>query len=77
MPGTVTLGHLLILLGALAGLYALWQASIGLRHKGAGPGTPQYAHRRDGKRYAVWSALVAVLLIAIGLLTPLRDLALA
>jgi hypothetical protein len=77
MPGTITLGHVLILLGALAGLYALWQASIWLRHKAAGPGTPQYAHRRDGKRYAIWGALVALLLIAIGRLTPLCDLPLA
>jgi hypothetical protein len=28
MPETITLGHVLMLLGALAALYALWQASI-------------------------------------------------
>jgi len=77
MPETITLGHLLILLGALVALYALWQASIFLKHRGAGRGTPQYARRRDGKRYAVWGALAAVLLIALGCLTPLCDLAIA
>lgn len=77
MPETITLGHVLTLLGALAALYALWQASIFMRHAGAGRGTPQYARRRDGKRYAVWALLVALLLIALGWLTPLRDLAIA
>ncbi len=75
MPETITLGHILVLLGALVGLYALWQASIFLKHKGAGRGTPQYARRRDGKRYAVWGLIVALLLIALGCLTPLRDIA--
>ena len=77
MPETITFGHLLMLLGALAALCALWQASIFARHSGAGRGTPQYARRRDGKRYAVWALLVALLLIALGCLTPLRDLPLA
>jgi hypothetical protein len=75
MPGTITLGHLLALLGALALLYALWQASIFLKHQGAGPGTPQYARRRDGKRYAVWALLAALALIALGCLTPLAEMA--
>lgn len=77
MPETITLGHVLMLLGALAGLYALWQASIWLKHQGAGPGTPQYARRRDGKRYAVWGALIALALIALGCLTPLCEVAIA
>ncbi len=66
MPETITLGHVLMLLGALAALYALWQASIFLKHKEAGRGTPQYARRRDGRRYAVWGALAAALLFALG-----------
>ncbi len=77
MPETITVGHLLILLGALAALYALVQTSVFLKHAGAGPGTPQYARRRDGKRYAVWAALVAVALVALGRLTPLCELAIA
>ena len=77
MPDTITLGHLLSLLGLLAALYALVQASVFLKHQGAGPGTPQYARRRDGKRYAVWALLVALALVALGLLTPLREMAIA
>jgi hypothetical protein len=41
MPETITLGHVLMLLGLIAGLYALWQASIFLKHRSAGRGTPQ------------------------------------
>lgn len=77
MPETITLGHVLAALGALAGLYALWQASIFLRHKSAGRGTPQYARRRDGKRYAVWGLAAALLLFALGCLTPLGAIAIA
>jgi hypothetical protein len=77
MPDSITLGHLLVLLAALAILYALYQASIFLKHQGAGPGTPQYARRRDGKRYAVWALLAALLLVALGTLTPLGATAIA
>ena len=77
MPNTITLGHLLVLLAAIAVLYALYQASIFLRHQGAGPGTPQYARRRDGKRYAVWALLAALLLLALGSLTSLGGVAIA
>jgi hypothetical protein len=77
MPDTITFGHLLLLLAALAVLYALYQASIFLKHQGAGPGTPQYARRRDGKRYAVWALLAALLLLALGSLTSLGGAAIA
>jgi hypothetical protein len=77
MPDSITLGHLLVLLAALAVLYALYQASIFLKHQGAGPGTPQYARRRDGKRYAVWALLAALLLLALGSLTSLSGVAIA
>jgi uncharacterized membrane protein YiaA len=77
MPETITIGHILMLLGLLAGLYALWQASIWLRHRGFIYGTPQYARARDGKRFAVWSLVVAILLFAIGCLTPLCEMAIA
>ena len=71
MPDTITLGHVLALLGALAALYALYQASIFLKYRDSGRGTPQYARRRDGRRYAIWSLAAALLLIGIGCLTPL------
>jgi hypothetical protein len=77
MPSVVTFGHVLILLAALALVYALWQASIFLRHGSAGRGTPQYARRRDGRRYALWAVLVALLLLALGFLTPLGQAAVA
>jgi hypothetical protein len=77
MSHPITVGHLLMLLGLVAALYALWQASIFLRHRSAGRGTPQYARRRDGRRYAIWGLIAALLLFAIGCLTPLCDLAIA
>ena len=77
MPETITLGHVLILLGLIAGLYALWQATIFLKYRSAGRGTPQYARRRDGRRYAVWGLLAAAALVALGCLTPLGELAIA
>ena len=77
MPETITLGHVLMLLGAIAGLYALWQASIFLKHRGHIYGTPQYARARDGKRFAVWTLIVALVFAALGCLTPLADMAIA
>jgi hypothetical protein len=77
MPETITLGHVLMLLGLLAGLYAVWQASIWLRHRGFGYGTPQYARARDGRRYAVWGLAAALILYALGCFTPLCDIALS
>ena len=77
MPDPITLGHLLMLLAVLVALYALWQASIWLRHRGYIYGTPQYARARDGKRYAIWSLAAAILLFAIGCFTPLSDIAIA
>ena len=78
MPDPITLGHLLMLLGLLVGLYALWQASIWLKHRGYIYGTPQYARARDGRRYAVWSLIVAALLLyLVGCFTPLAEVAIA
>ncbi|HEX8622008.1 MAG TPA: hypothetical protein VF718_08550 [Allosphingosinicella sp.] len=77
MPDPITLGHLLMLLAALVALYALWQAAIWLKHRGYKYGTPQYARARDGRRYAVWSLLVALILFAIGCFTPLCEIAIA
>ena len=77
MPETITLGHLLMLLGLVAALYALWQASIFLKYRSFGRGTPQYARRRDGRRYAVWGLIAAIALLALGCLTPLGEMAIA
>ena len=77
MPETITIGHVLMLLGLIAGLYALWQASIFLKYRSAGRGTPQYARRRDGRRYAVWGLLAGLILFALGCFTPLCEMAIA
>jgi hypothetical protein len=77
MPETVTIGHVLMLLGLIAALYALWQASIWLRHRSFVRGTPQYARGRDGKRYTVWALAAAILLFALGCFTPLCEMAIA
>ena len=77
MPETITLGHVLILLALLVALYALWQASIWLRHRGYIYGTPQYARARDGKRFAIWSLAAALLLYLVGCFTPLAEVAIA
>ena len=77
MPETITLGHVLMLLGLAVGLYALWQATIWLKHRGYIYGTPQYARARDGRRYSVWGLIVAAILFAVGCFTPLCDMAIA
>jgi hypothetical protein len=77
MPDPITLGHVLMLLALLALLYALWQASIWLKHRGHVYGTPQYARARDGKRYGILALAAAALLFAIGCFTPLCDVAIA
>jgi hypothetical protein len=66
-------GHILVAIGALAGLCALYQASIWRRHAGHGRGTPGYARGRDGRRFAIWSLVVALILLALGGLTALGD----
>lgn len=66
----LTLGHALLLGALLAALFGLWQLSVWQRSRDYGRGTPQYAHGRDGKRYAIWSFALA-LLLGLLCLTPL------
>ena len=75
MPDPIRLCHLLVAAAILALLWAAWQASIWLRNSGSVRGTPQYARARDGRRFAVWSLALALLLLAIGCLTPLGRIA--
>jgi hypothetical protein len=72
---TLTLGHVLMLLAALAALYGAWQLSIWARRRGFGRGTPQYAQGRDGRRFAIWSFALALVLAGL-CLTPLCHVAL-
>ncbi|HST37578.1 MAG TPA: hypothetical protein VLK25_13245 [Allosphingosinicella sp.] len=66
----LTLGHVLLALALLAVLHGLWRLSAWLRSRDYGRGTPQYAHGRDGRRYAFWSFAFALILAAL-CLTPL------
>ena len=72
----LSLGHVLALAALLAGLFGLWQLSVWARHRGYGRGTPQYAMGRDGRRYALLSFALAVVLAGL-CLTPLCHVALA
>jgi hypothetical protein len=67
MPAAFTWGHALLALAALAGLFALAQAVTWRRHAGHGRGTPGYARARDGRRFMAWALVVALVLVALGL----------
>jgi hypothetical protein len=71
----VTLGHILMLVALLAALFGLWQLTVWGRHRGYGRGTPHYAMGRDGRRYAMLSFAVAIVLAGL-CLTPLCHVAL-
>jgi hypothetical protein len=79
MPSPLTWGHLLIGLALLALLYAAWQFVTLTRYRGPGHGrgTPGYARRRDATRYGAWALAVAILLAALGCLSPLCRMAIA
>ena len=77
IPSPLTWGHVLMALALLAFLYALVQATVYLKHRAHGRGTPGYARARDGRRYALVGAAVGLLLLAIGCLTPLAQAAVA
>jgi len=77
MPDPITLGHLLMLLGLLAGLSGAWQLLVFLRHRGTERGTPQYARARDARRFAIWGLGGGALLYLAGCFTPLADVAIA
>ena len=77
LSGPLTWGHVLVAVGVIALVIALAQASAWLRYRSFGAGTPQYARARDGRRFAVWAILIALLFFAIGCLTPLGRIAVA
>jgi hypothetical protein len=69
---TLTLGHILMVLAAIAAVIAIVNTSVALRH-GRGRhrrGTPQYARARMARRTAFY-ALGVALLLAVLCLTPL------
>lgn len=79
MPSPLTWGHLLVGLALLCLAYAAWQLVTFLRYRGPahGLGTPGYARARDARRYGAWAILLALLVAAIGCLTPLCTAAIA
>ena len=72
MP-TITLGHVLMLLAAIAVVAAVAYARTAMRYRGFGIGTPQYARERMSRRLAVYALVLAVLLGGL-CFTPLRYL---
>jgi hypothetical protein len=78
MPETITLGHVLFLLAALAALYGLVQFAVSMRYTGPGHrhGTPGYARARDAKRYTIWSGAAALVFLLLATVTPLGDIVL-
>ncbi|HEX8642618.1 MAG TPA: hypothetical protein VF702_01750 [Allosphingosinicella sp.] len=77
IPDPITWGHVLMLAGVLALLYAAWQLLVWARHRGHGRGSPQHARARGGRRHAIGSAAAGALLYAAGCFTPLCQAPLA
>ena len=77
MAAAYTVGDLIALLAAVAALWGLYQTSLWARHRSHGRGTPLYARARDGRRFAAWSFAAALLLLALGRLTPLGEITLS
>jgi hypothetical protein len=67
-----TVGHVLMIAAAADALGAAIYASRWLKYKDELRGTPLYARRRDARRLALLMGAVALVLLAIALLTPLR-----
>jgi hypothetical protein len=78
MPETLTLGHVLLVLTALAALYGLTQFALSMRYAGPehGRGTPGYARARDARRYTIWGGALALAFLLLAQLTPLGRVAL-
>ena len=77
IPDTITWGHVLIALAALAALGAIWYGLAFLRFRNELRGTPLYARRRDARRGAIYAALAALVFAAIGWFTPLCTMPIA
>ena len=77
MAQTITYGHLLMLIGALALLMALVHVLRWFRQRDYGQGTPQYAAGRLSRRASLYALAIALILFAAGGLTPLCGLPLA
>ena len=63
---------ILLGLAAVATVHAVFRALAWRKYAGHGRGTPGYARARDGRRYAAWSLLVALVLVALAGLAAAR-----
>ena len=72
MPESIALGHVMAALALVALATAIWLFVSSMRESGFERGTPQYAHSRLTRRYALYALAVAILLGAL-CLTPLCD----
>ena len=64
---TLTLGHILMVLAAIAAIVAVMNTRVALRYRRPGRGTPQYARGRLARRkafYGLGAALVFAALCA-------------
>ena len=75
MP-TITLGHVLLLVAAIDLVAAAGFMMNSQRHAGHGRGTPRYARARTSRRAALYAVVTAIVFAIVGVLTPLRDIAL-
>jgi hypothetical protein len=71
----LTWGHIFMTLAAIALVAALLYAMTWLKHRGFIYGTPQYARGRTARRSGVTAFIIALILAAIGCLTPLCNVA--
>ena len=72
----LTLAHVLMALAALDILAAIFFAMTWMKYSKELRGTPLYARGRDARRLTIMLAIFAVLMLVVGCLTPVGDIAL-
>ena len=72
----LTLGHVLLAIAALDVLAAIYFGLQWMKFSKELRGTPLYARGRDARRLTIWLVLGAIVMLVIGCLTPLGDIAL-
>ena len=75
--GDITIGQILVAVGLLDALGAIWFGLRWARYRSEMRGTPLYARARDARRLTIVMAISAILLVAVGALTPLCGMRLA
>jgi hypothetical protein len=62
---TLTLGHVLILLAAIAALGTAYYVAVAIRYRGYQRGTPQYARERISRRLALYCLGLTIVFAAL------------